>query len=277
MKAIWNEFWKHIKKIANTEELKRYFEIARDSKELLNNYKNSKELLQILDVDVSQLTWDITITCEEWILCFAWNNHDIVVLWAPNNADWAFLANNLKYKNSFLPIILLRKDDADIIWTKSHEIQHYIFNILNVNLQENSKIDDMFKDEIIAQSIKSSKIVYADKNWNNIEVPRIFKFNMRDPDPYDFPFLLILEKIKSDHWVSWEEAKIYFQKDDTYKNRYLSIWDRLTRLEFDMNDRLSFARDMMKNIPNANVILTLTPFDRRENLKNIYSDEIVSE
>jgi hypothetical protein len=62
-----------------------------------------------------------------------------------------------------------------------------------------------------------------------------------------------------------------------YQDDYMDLREPILREKFDYTDRIYFAKDMLKNIEGANFILALTPFDRRENLKDIYSDEIVSE
>ncbi len=282
LQTIWEKFWEKIKLLSDTDELKQYFTIYNNSNLLFSEWEHdANKILQLLNVDVSTLTWEINVTCEDGILCFSWNDCDMISLWIWDNANWWFLWNKIRYNNMFLPIILLKNNNSEFEWARNHEIQHYIFSTFNINSKKvQSKVDDMFKDEIIAQAIHSSKIIYQDRNWNYTETTRSFmlmKWLTENPDPYDFPFLLILEKIKFDYWTSTEQARKYFQERSEYRNMYLSIWDRILRREFNVDDRFLFARKMVENIPDSNLILTLTPFDNREQLRDIYKDDIVSE
>lgn len=289
VQAIWNKYWEHIKKIANTEELKYYFDITRISNELLNKYKNPKELLQVLGVDVSQLTWDINVTCEEWILCFVCDDHGMSILYQVEEweqiPNWCLTKELAKYKDKSLPIILLRKNNPDIIWTKAHEIQHHINNPLfmkdnSITDKDNIKeiVELRFKDEIIAQATHWTKVIQ--ENWEEINEAISFYNDINNPNSYDFPFRSLCNMVVNNDRKIWKEISREDVKDivkHQYKNDYRNLRDTILREKFDYTDRIYFARNIIKKITGGNFILALTPFDNRKDLKNIYWDEIVSE
>lgn len=289
VQSIWDKFWEHMKKIANTEELKYYFDINKNSNELLNKHKNPKELLIVLGVDVSQLTWDIAVTCEEWILCFVFDDHDMSILYQIEDRDnipnWCLTNELAKYKDKSLPIILLRKDNPDIIWTKSHEIQHHINNTLfmkDIEIDFNnikSVINDRFKDEIIAQAIHWTPVQHSDGIISDESITLNLSHTYSS---YDFPFHALHELtsniLNKKYGRKFDEDVItkFIKEDRSLRNQYNMLREYIYRKNFDMRDCTNLARNMIKKVEDWNLILALTSFDNREQLKEIYAEELNS-
>jgi hypothetical protein len=293
LQIIWEKFWEKIKILSDTDELKQYFTVYRSSTLLFSEWEHdAKKILQLLGADIFDLKGNIDVSLEEWLLCFTLNDTDFAILYdikvweqIPN---WCLWKKRFKYKEKYLPIILLRKDNPEVEWTKSHEIQHHINNTLfrkdtQIDLNNlESFVNDRFKDEIIAQAIHWSKVIHSDGTTYD-EGISFYTSNIYNPNSYDFPFqtlhTLVWNHYRKIHDKELDENLIttYIQQDSTLKNRYFRLRESVYRDDFDVADSSYLARNMIKHIPNANLILTLTPFDNREQLKEIYKDDMVSE